>query len=157
MLLKQAAEPILFKRCDRSQRIMGSRDASLAELARRLLRHPETRLVVPIDVVLQAENLALQISDDLPKLLNEPSIELGAEEATVRLWVADSLAGSIGGVEPSEEVVWIPCEVKEFNDVWSCFLRTVSALTSAGYPGCIDCAGPAATEPWDEAAQRARF
>lgn len=136
---------------------MGVRNGSLGELARRLLRGDNSRLVVPIDIIHEANQLALQISDDLPRMLKEPTIELGAEEATIRLWSEKDLLGTLGGPEPNLSVVWVPCEPKEFEQLWRDFLAIVSSLTSAGYPGCIDCAGPAATEPWDEGAQRLQF
>jgi hypothetical protein len=55
------------------------------------------------------------------------------------------------------DIVWVPIARDELEKVWLSFEQIVSDLLSAGYPGCIDCAGPAATEPWDEAQSRLGF
>ena len=46
----------------------------------------------------------------------------------------------------SLEIVWI----KEGVSVWDKLRQKIIELGAAGYPGCVGCAGPAASEPWDE-------
>ncbi|MAE38482.1 MAG: hypothetical protein CL969_02460, partial [Euryarchaeota archaeon] len=69
----------------------------------------------------------------------------------------DELLASVGGDEPDIAVCWIPILEEEFENVWDDFRQIISDLLIAGYPGCIDCAGPAATEPWDEQSRRDEF
>ncbi len=136
---------------------MSARAGSLGEAARRLLKCENARLIVPIEIISEAHKMALQISDELPSLVHEPKVELGAEENIVR---AQSQNGSLfvfGGVEQTLDIVWVPIGRDELEDVWRRFAQIVSDLLSVGYPGCIDCAGPAATEPWDEALSRSGF
>jgi hypothetical protein len=99
----------------------------------------------------------LEVSDELPGLLREPKVEVGAEIGVVRIWSPNGLLASIGGREGDLAIVWVPVARGEIENVWNDFHKIVSDLLSAGYPGCIDCAGPAAVEPWDEAARRAEF
>lgn len=136
---------------------MTARAGSIAEAARRLLKHEGVRLVVPIEIIAGAERLALRVSDELPSMLRQPVVELGAEENTIRLWSPDGRLASLGGSEENLTIVWVPIERGELEIIWGDFQKIVCDLLAAGYPGCIDCAGPAATEPWDEAASRAGF
>lgn len=136
---------------------MAARAGSLGEAARRLLKCENARLIVPIEIIYEAQKMSLQISDELPSLVHEPKVELGAEENTIR---AESLNGPLfvlGGIEQSLDIVWVPIGRNELEDVWRKFEQIVSDLLSVGYPGCIDCAGPAATEPWDESQSRSGF
>ena len=65
---------------------MAARAGSLGEAARRLLKCENARLVVPIEIISEAQILALKISDELPSIVHEPKVELGAEENTIRVW-----------------------------------------------------------------------
>ena len=50
----------------------------------------------------------------------------------------------------SLETVWI----KGGAEKWNFLKNQIVELGRAGYPGCIGCAGPAASEPWDESISR---
>ncbi|MBF26803.1 MAG: hypothetical protein CMA98_03345 [Euryarchaeota archaeon] len=52
----------------------------------------------------------------------------------------------------SLEIVWI----KGGAEKWNLLQKQIVELGRAGYPGCIGCAGPAASEPWDESISRMR-
>jgi len=136
---------------------MAARTGSLGEAARRLLKCENARLVVPIEIISKAQGMALKISDELPSIVHEPKVELGAEENTIRVWSPNGQLVALGGVEQNLDIVWVPIGHEELENVWYSFEQIVSGLLSAGYPGCIDCAGPAATEPWDEAQSRSGF
>ena len=136
---------------------MAARAGSLGEAARRLLKCENTRLIVPIEIIYGAQKMALQISDELPSLVHEPKVELGAEENTIRAESPNGPLFVLGGIEQSLDIVWVPIGRDELEDVWRRFEQIVSDLLSVGYPGCIDCAGPAATEPWDESQSRSGF
>lgn len=136
---------------------MEARVGSLGEAARRLLKCENARLVVPIEIISEAQILALKISDELPSIVHEPKVELGAEENTIRVWSPKGLLVALGGSAQNLDIVWVPIGVNELENVWHSFEQIVSNLLSVGYPGCIDCAGPAATEPWDEAQSRLGF
>jgi hypothetical protein len=136
---------------------MEARAGSLGEAARRLLKCENARLVVPIEIISEAQILALKISDELPSIVHEPKVELGAEENSIRVWSPKGLLVALGGSAQNLDIVWVPIGRNELENVWHSFEQIVSDLLSVGYPGCIDCAGPAATEPWDEAQSRLRF
>ncbi|MBC8437771.1 MAG: hypothetical protein H8D82_00710 [Euryarchaeota archaeon] len=136
---------------------MAVRDAPLAEAARRLLKCENGRLIVPIEIIHTTQKLALKISDELPSMVHEPKVELGAEDDLVTLKKEEQELVRLGGGEPSNDTVWVPVKKNEIEQVWLEFTTIVSDLLSAGYPGCIDCAGPAATEPWDEISSRTRL
>jgi len=130
------------------------RASSLAEAARRLLRGDDCIIEVPSNCLSGARGIALQINDELPQLLNEPQIKLSTADSQVRIYSNDELLASVGGDEPDIAVCWIPILEEEFENVWDDFRQIISDLLIAGYPGCIDCAGPAATEPWDVQSRR---
>lgn len=136
---------------------MEARAGSLGEAARRLLKCENARLVVPIEIISEAQILALKISDELPSIVHEPKVELGAEENSIRVWSPKGLLVALGGSAQNLDIVWVPIGRNELENVWHSFEQIVSDLLSVGYPGCIDCAGPAATEPWDEAQSRLGF
>ncbi len=124
--------------------------ASLAECARRLLRSESGSLSVPGGMVDSARRLALRISDDLPSMLREPTV--GVSDHSISIGCSGRMTALIGGEEPAESVCWIP--TGDPRGFWPPFVSIIRGLLAAGYPGCIDCAGPAASEPWDEAGQR---
>jgi hypothetical protein len=136
---------------------MEARAGSLGEAARRLLKCENARLVVPIEIISEAQILALKISDELPSIVHEPKVELGAEENSIRVWSPKGLLVALGGSAQNLDIVWVPIGRNELENVWHSFEQIVSDLLSVGYPGCIDCAGPAATEPWDEDQSRLGF
>jgi hypothetical protein len=128
--------------------------ASLSEAARRLLRTDGCTLEVPEEFTEQANALALHISDTLPSLVREPEV-LSEDGWTYFCIRSDGeLIARIGGPEPAITVCWIPTRRGDCGEPWRIFQQLVHDLIEVGYPGCIGCAGPAATEPWVEAAMR---
>jgi len=136
---------------------MEGRRASLSEAARRLLRREGCTIEVPDKFASQANALALHISDSLPSLLREPEVWTEIDWNYVCISRKGDLIARIGGPEPSLDVCWISIVETELDDMWDEFRQIISDLLIAGYPGCIDCAGPAATEPWDERSRRDEF
>ena len=136
---------------------MEGRRASLSEAARRLLRNEGCTLEVPDEFLSQANSLSLHISDSLPSLLREPKVssQIGWNYVCIRS--EGELIARIGGPEPSLGACWIPETRSKCDVAWDNFREIVHDLLEAGYPGCIDCAGPAATEPWDEATRRSEL
>ncbi len=135
---------------------MGGVTPSLAEAARRLLRSEGGILEVPENYYIKATNIALQINDQLPQLINEPQVVKGVENQ-LRLFHEGKLLFLIGGDEPDLSTCWIPVFDNDFDTSWEVLSKQISDLLVAGYPGCIGCAGPAATEPWDEKSRREIF
>ena len=133
---------------------MAALHASLSEAARRLLRTENCTLEVPPEFTEQANSLALHISDSLPALIREPQVlsEVGWNYICMRC--DGELIARIGGPEPAMAVCWIPAGRGECGESWKLLQQLVHDLLEAGYPGCVGCAGPAATEPWDEVARR---
>ena len=123
----------------------------IAEAARRLLRTEDTSLVVPEDLIDEALQLSLAISDGIPKMVREPTISTGHES---RIEVEGLL--QLGGGEPTLEICWIPASSEELHSVWSIWTNQIHDLMAAGYPGCVGCGGPGSEGEWDESASRAR-
>jgi hypothetical protein len=133
---------------------MDAHSPSIAEAARRLLREEGSVLHLPLQLEQAGHDLALQISDALPKMLREPKVRCDAEWKYICIYVAGRLSVRIGGPEPSLETCWVPGEQAES---WPRFVATAIDLLAAGYPGCIGCAGPAAEGEWQEQARRAEM
>jgi hypothetical protein len=125
---------------------MDGKSVGLAEAARRLLRSEASVLAVPERLRREALDLALAISDGIPKMIREPTILTGAS--------AVGVAGlfQLGGDAPALEVCWVPGSVEE---LWPRWVRQVTDLIAAGYPGCVGCGGPGSEGPWVELASRA--
>lgn len=136
---------------------MAALRASISEAARRLLRTDNCTLEVPSEFTQQANSLALHISDSLPALIREPQVlsEVGWNYLCVRS--EGELIARIGGPEPPLTVCWIPAGRGDCEEPWQLLQQLVRDLLEAGYPGCVGCGGPAATEPWDEPARRGAF
>ena len=61
---------------------------SIAEAARRLLRTEDTTLFVPHALLAAANELSLEISDGIPKLIREPNVTVGPEhQITLPIYV----------------------------------------------------------------------
>ena len=123
----------------------------LAEAARRLLRTEDTILIVPRHLMGEALELSLAISDGIPKLIREPTVSLGADDS-IRV---DGIS-QLGGEEPSLSVCWVPTHPENLDLIWSRWVKQISDLMVAGYPGCVGCGGPGSEGVWDETASRAR-
>lgn len=90
-------------------------------------------------------------------MLKEPEIKHSSVENLIRIFSKEELIVYFGKVEPDISVCWVPIIEDDFEIAWDDFRQVINDLLIAGYPGCVDCAGPAATEPWDELLHRSNF
>jgi hypothetical protein len=123
----------------------------IAEAARRLLRTENTTLIVPESFFEAAQQLSLEISDGIPKLIREPTVTIGGNSS-----VEISGLAYFGSVEPDVTICWVPTSQLSIEKVWQKWVAQIHDLMSAGYPGCVGCGGPGSEGVWDELASRAR-
>ena len=133
-------------------RSMDAMSPSLAEAARRLLRTEGTHLIVPKSLENEANELSLEISDGIPKLIREPHVSVGRDGEVI----VTNLC-RIGGEEPEVEICWIPATSENLDQIWGYWIAQIRDLMVAGYPGCTGCGGPGSEGDWDELASRARM
>ena len=131
---------------------MDAMSPSIAEAARRLLRTEDTTLLVPHALLDAANELSLEISDGIPKLIREPKVTVGHEH---QITVANLC--QIGGDEPGLEICWIPTPPESLEKMWAVWTAQIRDLMVAGYPGCTGCGGPGSEGDWEEMASRARM
>ena len=131
---------------------MDAMSPSIAEAARRLLRTEDTTLFVPHALLAAANELSLEISDGIPKLIREPKVTVGPEH---QISVANLC--QIGGDEPGLEICWIPTPPESLEKMWAVWTAQIRDLMVAGYPGCTGCGGPGSEGDWKEMASRARM
>ncbi len=125
-------------------------DAAISELARRILRSSGVKIIHDGELIEEIESLAGELSDKAPKIIFGIESQISDSE-DIFFMNTNSANGIISQNPPvSLEVVWI----KGGNEKWECLQKKIVELGRAGYPGCIGCAGPAASEPWDEAFSR---
>jgi hypothetical protein len=98
-------------------------------------------------LLVEAQALSLAISDGIPKMIREPTVVEGGPAIVI-----EGLA-QLAGEAPGIEICWVPGSSEE---LWARWIRQVSDLIAAGYPGCVGCGGPGSEGPWDEVASRAR-
>ncbi|MEC8926963.1 MAG: hypothetical protein VYB17_01730, partial [Candidatus Thermoplasmatota archaeon] len=113
---------------------MDAKTPCIAEAARRLLRTEDTSLFVPENLLDEAQQLSLAISDGLPSLIREPTVAIGPSDQIH----VDGLF-LIGGEEPNPTVCWIPSTSETLRSVWERWIAQIHDLISAGYPGCVGC------------------
>ena len=130
---------------------MDAMSPSIAEAARRLLRTEDTTLFVPHALLAAANELSLEISDGIPKLIREPTVTIGGNSS-----VEISGLAYFGSVEPDVTICWVPTSQLSIEKVWQKWVAQIHDLMSAGYPGCVGCGGPGSEGVWDELASRAR-
>ena len=123
----------------------------IAEAARRLLRTENTILIVPESLFEAGQQLSLEISDGIPKMIREPTVTIG-ENSNVEI----SGLAYIGPEEPDTTICWIPTSQLSVENVWQILVAQIHDLMVAGYPGCVGCGGPGSEGVWDELASRAR-
>ena len=100
----------------------------------------------------EIDSLAKELSDNAPKIIFGIESEV-TDSADIYFLNMNSQNGIISQKPPkSLETVWI----KGGSEKWNLLQKQIVELGRAGYPGCIGCAGPAASEPWDEAVSRMR-
>ena len=127
--------------------------AAISELARRTLRSDEVSFKAGSMFSDDIGGLSTALSDSSPSLIIEVKY-FEVESDTITIEFTELAGGRIGEEEPGDDLVWIPGDV---HDIWSRYLRVMVELASAGYPGCVGCAGPAAEVPWDEVLSRSRL
>ena len=127
--------------------------AAIGELARRTLRSDEVSFKAGSMFSDDIGGLSTALSDSSPSLIIEVKY-FEVESDTITIEFTELAGGRIGEEEPGDDLVWIPGDV---HDIWSRYLRVMVELASAGYPGCVGCAGPAAEVPWDEVLSRSRL
>lgn len=123
---------------------------SLGEFARRLLRNEGVELLVPKKNALESERIPNLVSQYIPSRLQLPEILFHDEELVLLIHNRKEI-GRLSGDEPNLESVWVNGEVSKLLEM---LMELVEVFLEAGYPGCRDCLGPAASEPWDEIASR---
>jgi len=127
--------------------------AAISELARRTLRSPEVTFEAKSMFGPEINMLSTTLSDVSPALnIGFYHIEVEYDEITINL--LNCPGGKIGGDVPSGDEVWIPGDI---SNIWIRYIRVLTDLARAGYPGCVGCAGPAAEIPWDEELSRHRL
>ncbi len=125
---------------------MDANRSSLGEFTRRLLREEGIELLLPSSIVEIAEPIVGMVSQHIPARLLLPDVNSHPFDY-VSLMHGKKEIGRLGGMEPSLEIVWVEGEI---NHLIHRIIELVEEFLGAGYPGCRDCLGPAATEPWDE-------
>jgi len=125
-------------------------DAAISELARRILRSSGVKIIHDGKLMEEIESLAAELSDKAPKIIFGIESQISDSE-DIFFMNTNSANGIISQNPPvSLEIVWI----KGGNEKWDNLQKKIVELGRAGYPGCIGCAGPAASEPWDEVMSR---
>ena len=126
--------------------------AAISELARRILRSTGVKIIHDGGLEQEIDSLAKELSDNAPKIIFGIESEV-TDSADIYFLNMNSQNGIISQKPPkSLETVWI----KGGSEKWNLLQKQIVELGRAGYPGCIGCAGPAASEPWDEAVSRMR-
>jgi len=127
-----------------------SEDAAVSELARRILRSNGITITHNGQLSNQIEQLSFELSDRAPKIIFGIKGEI-QNSKNIIFENKDTGDGMISMKPPSSlEIVWIKGGV----NIWKKLTNKIVELGAAGYPGCIGCAGPAASEPWDEETSR---
>lgn len=127
-------------------------DAAVSELARRILRSNGVEIIHNGQLSQQIEDLSKELSDRAPKIIFGIK-SIFSKTENIIFQNLNSSDGIISLKEPdSLEIVW----VKGGIEVWNQLQNKIVELGRAGYPGCVGCAGPAASEPWDEVKSRSR-
>lgn len=126
---------------------------SMYEAARRLLRTSGGALYVPDSCFDSAKLLILGISDEIPSIITEPSVNSGTIDEI--FYDCDGkIEFMIGNNEPAMETCWIKSESNEIGKLWNDLSEVAMHLARAGYPGCLGCGGPGSDEIWDENVSR---
>ena len=126
--------------------------AAISELARRILRSSGVKIIHDGGLEQEIDSLAKELSDNAPKIIFGIESEV-TDSADIYFLNMNSQNGIISQKPPkSLETVWI----KGGSEKWNLLQKQIVELGRAGYPGCIGCAGPAASEPWDEVVSRMR-
>jgi|TARA_B110000263_G_C15256851_1_gene486912 hypothetical protein len=125
---------------------MDTNRSSLGEFTRRLLREEGVELLLPSSIIEIAEPIVGMVSRHIPARILLPDVNSHPFDY-VSLMHEKKEIGRLGGMEPSLEIVWVEGEIQHLIQS---VIELVEEFLAAGYPGCRDCIGPAASEPWDE-------
>lgn len=125
---------------------MDTNRSSLGEFTRRLLREEGVELLLPSSIIEIAEPIVGMVSRHIPARILLPDVNSHPFDY-VSLIHEKKEIGRLGGMEPSLEIVWVEGEIQHLIQS---VIELVEEFLAAGYPGCRDCIGPAASEPWDE-------
>ncbi len=131
-----------------------SKHLSIREAARRLLRCEVSKMIVPLKYSEKAEALILELSDLQPGKIIDPEIETSPELEIIELYERENKVVQLSGGEPEFSVCWVP---GNFQSLWEDFSKYAGALSEAGYPGCLNCGGRDAAEPWNEKLRRSEM
>ena len=124
--------------------------AAISELARRILRSSGVNIVHNGILSSEIKELSHKLSDSAPKIIFGIKSKI-IDTEDVFFEIEGSENGIISVSPPNSlDVVW----VEKNEETWNNLTIKIIELGSAGYPGCIGCAGPAADEPWNEKRSR---
>ena len=127
--------------------------AAISELARRTLQSSEVTFEADEEYSTDIDSLSAKLGDVSPSLIITVN-QIKVNSNSICIKFPESPNGRIGGIEPDDDVIWIPGDIP---NIWGRYLKVMLELAMAGYPGCIGCAGPAAEIHWDESLSRRRF
>ena len=130
-----------------------SKHLSIREAARRLLRCEVSKIIVPANYSKKVDALILEISDLQPGNIIEPEIE-STNLNVVELHTSGNKVVQLSGNEPELSICWVP---GDFQSLLEDFSKYARALAEAGYPGCLNCGGRDAAEPWNEKLRRSEM
>lgn len=133
-------------------RITDPKWPAVREISRTVLREDAIVIEGPLWLRDEVHSLSVLIGDKQPARLVFPAYRETVEQVLrLRHGIENRLLCECSLTEPSIDVVWCPLHP---NDAWPVLWQTLDDLISAGYPGCLGCAGPEAEEPWDENLRR---
>ena len=130
-----------------------SKHLSIREAARRLLRCEVSKIIVPTNYSEKIDALILEISDLQPGNIIEPEIE-STNLNVIELHTSENKVVQLSGNEPELSICWVPGDFQLLLEDFSKYAR---ALAEAGYPGCLNCGGRDAAEPWNENLRRSEM
>ena len=135
-------------------KVDGNKHLSIREAARRLLRFEIQKFVAPENYSTSIDDLILELSDLQPGNIIQPEFEKGASAEILELYSTENKIVQLGGAEPDESICWVPGDLES---IWVEFSKYASALSEAGYPGCLNCGGKDAGEEWNENLRRSEM
>ncbi len=127
---------------------------AIAELARRILRSTGCIINHPSELEDEIKKISLKISDLAPTLILGIQNNLHPSDSIIFTLEKTPKGGIISKECPgNDDDVWIK---GDYNH-WPLLKKSILELANAGYPGCVNCAGPAAELPWDEISSRSKI
>jgi|ETNmetMinimDraft_29_1059903.scaffolds.fasta_scaffold25913_2 hypothetical protein len=138
------------------EKVQSTNELAIAELAKVILSRgsidAKIGRFVDDDGSLTIITSSLQIIQDVSPstiLTVHFDEQIGSE---INFFEQQSHVASVSKIEPrSLQTIWIPIEASEFCER---LVNYAIQFSEAGYPGCLDCLGPAYENIWDEVAHR---